>query len=72
MKKTEKQLNPINREGPSAPAGGKKAASLELGLTERRRLIRPLPVPEVVESDRDSVWGAYQSLTAEEDKKKLK
>jgi len=69
MKKTEKQLNLVAREWQSAPASGKKAVSLELGLTERRRLIRPLPVPDVEESDRDSVWGTFQALISEDPKK---
>ena len=42
----------------------KKSPSNELGLTERRRSVRPLPVPLVVERHSDSVWAEFQALIA--------
>lgn len=36
-----------------------RVESPALGLTERRRSIRKLPVPEARESDRDSDWAAF-------------
>ena len=43
----------------SAPAPG-------LGLTERRRLVRPLPTPDVIEGDYDSDWAEFQALVSED------
>ena len=31
-----------------------------LGLTERRRYVRKLPIPDARESDRDSDWAAFR------------
>ena len=42
----------------------KKPPSNELGITERRRSVRPLPVPLVVERQSDSVWAEFQALLA--------
>ena len=42
-----------------------KSKPMDLGLTERRRTIRPLPVPDVVESESDTAWGAFQSLISD-------
>lgn len=40
----------------------------DLGLAERRKAIRPLPAPEAVESERDTDWALFQSLSGEEPK----
>ncbi len=51
-------------------AGAGKDASNEpapgLGLTERRRLVRPLPTPEVIEGDYDSDWAEFQALVSDD------
>ena len=36
------------------------------GLAERRKLIRPLPTPEAVESEGDTDWALFQSLSGQE------
>jgi hypothetical protein len=35
---------------------------MDLGLVERRRTVRPLPVPDAVESNRDTDWAPFQTL----------
>lgn len=52
--------------GAAIPVGEpERFKSADLGLTERRRLVRPLPAPEAVESDGDSAWAAFQSLISD-------
>jgi len=74
MKKDKLQNPPASAAAP-ATAGAeatKEAEKLtppDLGLTERRKFIRPLPVPEVLESDGDSAWGAFQALISEDPEK---
>lgn len=46
----------------AGPAAAPKAAKVDPGLSERRRFVRTLPVPEVVESDGDTDWAAFQEL----------
>jgi hypothetical protein len=36
---------------------------MDLGLVERRRSTRPLPVPEAVESQGDTDWAVFQALS---------
>ncbi|MCX8520424.1 MAG: hypothetical protein ORN28_02670 [Rhodoferax sp.] len=55
---TATALRPINAH----PV--KKPPSNELGLAERRRSVRPLPVPLVVERHSDSAWAEFQALIA--------
>jgi hypothetical protein len=46
--------------GPAAVAIAEPAkSSASLGLSERRKLLRPLPVPEVIECDDDSAWDLW-------------
>lgn len=45
-----------------------KSPSGDLGINERRHFIRPLPVPDAVESDRDTDWDTFQSLNSEQPK----
>jgi hypothetical protein len=40
------------------------------GLAERRKLIRPLPTPEAVESEGDTDWALFQALSANESEPK--
>ncbi len=40
----------------------------DLGIAERRHFIRPLPVPDTVESDRDTDWNTFQTLISEQPK----
>jgi hypothetical protein len=37
----------------------------DLGIAERRHFIRPLPVPDAVESDGDTDWDTFQTLNSE-------
>jgi hypothetical protein len=50
----------------SAPAAAKKSS--DLGLTERRHVVRPLPIPEVEESDGDTDWANFQALISDKPK----
>jgi hypothetical protein len=50
--------------GTSKPA----AKSSDLGLTERRLVVRPLPVADAVESDGDTDWATFQALIADKPK----
>ena len=45
-----------------------KPLAVDQGITERRHFIRPLPVPDAVESDRDTDWDTFQSLNSEKPK----
>jgi len=67
----KKDKLPNSPEPPKAEAGREvqKPTPPDLGLTERRKFIRPLPVPEVVESDGDSAWGTFQALISEDPEK---
>ena len=53
-----------------APAGEQavKPKSADLGIAERRKFIRPLPVPLAEESDRDSAWATFQELSSDKPK----
>lgn len=48
---------------------GKSATSAVTGasvlIAERRKFIRPLPVPEVREVDTDSAWAKFDALSGE-------
>jgi hypothetical protein len=35
---------------------------------ERRQFVRPLPVPDAVESDGDTDWATFQALNTEQPK----
>ena len=39
------------------------ASNPDLGLTERRKVIRPLPAPQAVESHADTDWALFHSLS---------
>ena len=45
-----------------------KPLDVDQGITERRHFIRPLPVPDAVESDRDTDWATFQTLISEQPK----
>jgi hypothetical protein len=51
-----------------AVAAEEHLLSGDLGIDERRHFIRPLPVPDAVESDRDTDWDTFQSLNSEQPK----
>jgi hypothetical protein len=51
---------------PNAPKDEAKSANLD--VTERRHFIRPLPVPDAVESDGDTDWATFQALNTEQPK----
>jgi hypothetical protein len=48
---------------PSQATGSAGESKSDLGLTERRKMIRPLPAPQAVESDGDTDWAMFQSLS---------
>ncbi len=58
----------LTRQATSAKA--EKAKPVDLGIAERRHFIRPLPVADVVESDRDTDWAAFQALNADKPESK--
>jgi hypothetical protein len=39
---------------------------MDLGLVERRRTVRPLPVPDAVESNGDTDWATFQALSTDQ------
>jgi hypothetical protein len=50
---------------------GTPASKPDHGLSERRKMIRTLPVPDAIESERDTDWALFQSLSdAQETPKK--
>jgi hypothetical protein len=51
--------------GSDAAAKNEKPRPGDLGIAERRHFIRPLPVPDAVESDRDTDWDTFQTLNSE-------
>ena len=63
----------IKKNEVTPAANGSSAAKAEvptpkqdLGLAERRKLIRPLPAPEAVESEGDADWALFQALSGKE------
>ena len=44
---------------------GAKPKQAELGFVERRKAVRTLPVPLVVESDGDTDWAVFQALISD-------
>jgi hypothetical protein len=53
--------------GPAEEASAEPAkSSASLGLSERRKLLRPLPVPEVIECDDDSAWDLWHQSVLKE------
>ena len=52
-------------QGSEKPGGTEKAKPADLGLSERRRSIRPLPVPDAVESNGDTDWATFQALISD-------
>jgi hypothetical protein len=69
-----KPVFPIKRSVPAAeekvdpPAPFAPTKPADLGLIERRRSIRPLPVADAVEKDSDTAWGAFQALISDNPK----
>jgi hypothetical protein len=53
------------KSGTDAVASVEPHHSDDLGIAERRHFIRPLPVPDAVESDRDTDWDTFQTLNSE-------
>jgi hypothetical protein len=49
--------------GPGRAVVPPAEAKADLGLTERRKMIRPLPAPQAVESDGDTDWALFQPLS---------
>ncbi|MCX8516708.1 MAG: hypothetical protein ORN29_01285 [Rhodoferax sp.] len=58
------QSTTATAQRPSNAHPAKKPPSNELGITERRRSVRTLPVPLAVEHQSDSVWAEFQALIA--------
>jgi hypothetical protein len=56
--------NTTAANGATAPES-EKAQSADLGIAERRKFIRPLPVPVVVESQGDTDWATFQALLSD-------
>jgi hypothetical protein len=68
--KSEKPSGSAAKGIPGAGPNGQKseAKSADLHVAERRQFIRPLPVPEAVESDGDTDWATFQALNTEQPK----
>ncbi len=65
--KSAKPAKPAASSSPGTDAAAKdeKTKSDDLGLSERRNFIRPLPVPHAVESDGESDWATFQALSSD-------
>ena len=50
----------VSSEKSAAPSQNSK---VDLALTERRQIVRPIPVPDAVESERDTDWALFQELS---------
>lgn len=50
----------VASEKGAAPSQNNK---VDLALTERRQIVRPIPVPDAVESERDTDWALFQELS---------
>ncbi len=50
----------VPADNPAVPVPNSMA---DLALMERRKIVRPLPVPQADESERDSTWALYQELS---------
>jgi hypothetical protein len=73
MPGTTKTIKPPKSAAQDKPESAAQAikeepASGELGIDERRHFIRPLPVPDAVESDGDTDWDTFQILNSEQPK----
>lgn len=53
---------------PSPVKADAQTQKQDTGLAERRKLIRLLPTPEVVESEGDTDWALFQALSGEDPK----
>jgi hypothetical protein len=70
LQKPSKPIKPpesaaLGKAGEDEVAREEPASSGDLGIAERRNFIRPLPVPDAVESDGDTDWDTFQTLTSE-------
>jgi hypothetical protein len=52
----------VPAEKGATPAQNSK---IDLALTERRKIMRPIPVPHAVESEGDTDWALFQELSNE-------
>jgi hypothetical protein len=59
---------PQGSPGRGSGSGKPTDKPADLGLTERRHAIRPLPVPDAVESDGDTDWATFQALISDKPK----
>ena len=68
--KSDKVSVPAALPASDGQSGGAKAPAkpFDLGLVERRQGVRPLPVPEAVESDGDTDWATFQALVSDKPK----
>ncbi len=65
MKPVKPDLPPAAKtpaaKSPVAPEAEALAKPVDLGLAERRKFIRTLPVPLAVESEGDTDWAVFQA-----------
>jgi len=68
--KTNSSAEKVNQNAAPADPGAAEAAGakVDLALKERRKLVRQIPAPEAVESDRDTDWALFQALSNTDDK----
>jgi hypothetical protein len=64
----EPDRNPKSSGPATAKADEPKPTSYDLGISERRKAVRTLPVPLAQESDGDSGWAAFQALSSDQPK----
>jgi hypothetical protein len=46
-----------------------RTQAVDADTIERRKLVRPLPVPDAVENDGDTDWDAFQALISDQPKR---
>jgi hypothetical protein len=63
--KTNTNIDKASKGGASAEKTATPAqpAKVDFALTERRKIIRPIPVPHTVESEGDTDWALFQELS---------
>ena len=65
MKSAKSPTTPPVAASSAATPPAEPPKSADLGMAERRKMIRPLPVPEALESHGDTDWAAFEALLSD-------
>jgi hypothetical protein len=68
--KSAKPSDSASRDRTGAEPNAKRETAVDAvpKFIERRQFVRPLPVPDAVESDGDTDWATFQALITEQPK----